>query len=261
MIAELALLPEIILVTVALLLVVLGFVVKRAATLWVIALVGLLAATFVNLDMMGLSWSRLLGLDLWPVPGLGDSGALPGLKLNVNLFAALFNAVFTLVALLAVIASKSYVKGDEPNQAEYYALLFLAVVGMMFVAAATDLLVLYLAFELSSLSTFALVAFRKRDKRATEASLKFFVIGAISSAIILFGISIVYIVAGTIDRVNLATDLDWIRQTVTSGTLAASGLEPPFIVAIVFLLAGFGFKVATVPFHMWAPDVYQGAPT
>ena len=261
MIAELALLPEIILVTVALLLLVLGFVVKKAATLWAIALVGLVAATIVNLDMMGLSWSRLFGLDLWPVPGLGDSGAVPALRMDVNPFAALFNAVFLLVALLAVIASKSYVKREEPNQAEYYALLFLAVVGMMFVAAATDLLVLYLAFELSSLSTFALVAFRKRDKRATEASLKFFVIGAVSSALILFGISLVYIIAGQIDAANVSMDLGAIKRMVSSGAVVSAGMEPPFIIALVFLLAGFGFKVAVVPFHQWAPDVYEGSPT
>ena len=261
MIDWLVLLPVIVLASCALLLAVLSFRVKNPALLWGVATGGLLVAILLTVDMMGLSWTRALGLDLWPVPGAGESGVLPYLKLDVDAFALFFDLVFLTVALLAILASRSYLKKDEPHQAEYYALLFFAVVGMMLTAAATDLLVLYLAFELSSLSTFALVAFRKRDKRATEASLKFFLIGAISSAIILFGISIVYIVAGTIDRVNLATDLDWIRQTVTSGTLAASGLEPPFIVAIVFLLAGFGFKVATVPFHMWAPDVYQGAPT
>ncbi|MBI4416292.1 MAG: NADH-quinone oxidoreductase subunit N [Euryarchaeota archaeon] len=242
---------------------------RKPSTLWAIALVGLLASTFVTLDMMGLSWSRLLGLNLWPVPGLGDSGALtggsagvPDLKLDVDLFALLFNFVFLLVALLSVIGSKSYVKREEPNQAEYYALLLLAVVGMMLVAAATDLLVLYLAFELASLSTFALVAFRKRDKRATEASLKFFVIGAVSSAIILFGVSLIYVIAGTLDPAGTDfTGLEGIKQMVTSARLTQAGMEPPFIVAVIFLFAGFGFKVATVPFHMWAPDVYEGSPT
>ena len=262
MIGELVLLPVILLVAFALLLVILGFVVRRAWTLWGVAMVGLLAAMFVNLDLMGLSWSRAIGLSLWPVPGLGDSGAVPGLKVDVDLFAALFNFVFLLVALLAVIASKSYVKREEPNQAEYYALLFLAVVGMMLVAAASDLLVLYLAFELSSLSTFALVAFRKKEKRATEASLKFFVIGAVSSALILFGISLVYLIAGRLAPGNaVSLDLEAIRQVLSSGAIAAAGLEPPFIIAVVLLLAGFGFKVATVPFHMWAPDVYEGSPT
>jgi len=260
-IPELALLPIIILIAVAFLLVLLGFVVRRPSLLWGIALTGLLAALLVNLDLMGLSWSRALGLDLWPVPGSGESGALPALKLDVDLFAAFFNLVFLIVALLAVIGSKSYVKKEEPNQAEYYALLFLALVGMMLVAAATDLLVLYLAFELSSLSTFALVAFRKKDKRATEASLKFFVIGAVSSALILFGISLIYVIVGALDPANVSTDLGAIKQAISSPVLAQRGFQPPFIIALVFLLAGFGFKVATVPFHMWAPDVYEGSPT
>lgn len=262
MIPELVLLPIILLIVFAFLLIVLGFVVRRPGVLWAVALAGLLAALLVNLDMMGLSWSRALGLDLWPVPAFpGESGALPALKLDVDLFAAFFNLVFLTVALLAIIGSKSYLKKEEPNQAEYYALILFALVGMMLVAAATDLLVLYLAFELSSLSTFALVAFRKKDKRATEASLKFFIIGAVSSAIILFGISIVYLVAGSLDPANVSTDLEALKQMVSSPVLAQQGLQAPFIVALVFLLAGFGFKVATVPFHMWAPDVYEGSPT
>ena len=281
MIRELALLPIILLVIFALLLPLLGFAIKRPAMLWGVALAGLVASLIINLDMMGLSWSHALGLNLWPVPGAGESGALPALKLDVGLFALFFNLVFLLVALLAIIASRSYLKKEEPNQAEYYSLLFFALVGMMLVAAATDLLVLYLAFELSSLSTFTLVAFRKRDKRATEASLKFFVIGAVSSALILFGISLIYVIAGalTVRAPGLApgdpcrlfvqalppgsalTSLAGLKTFVTSDCVSSAGLQPPFIVALVLLFAGFGFKVATVPFHQWAPDVYEGSPT
>ncbi len=129
--------------------------------------------------------------------------------------------------------------------------MLLAVVGMMFTAAATDLFVLFLAFETSSLSTFALVAFRKRDKESTEAAVKFFIIGAVSSGIILFGISLVYGIAGTTDLYAMQAKL----------TAALPRMEPPLIVALVLLIAGFGFKAAVVPFHMWAPDVYQGSPT
>src|SRR3989475_260647 len=259
----------------------LGFAIKRPAMLWGVALAGLVASLIINLDMMGISWSHALGLNLWPVPGAGESGALPALKLDVSLFALFFNLVFLLVALLAIIASRSYLKKEEPNQAEYYALLFFALVGMMLVAAATDLLVLYLAFEVSSLSTFTLVAFRKRDKRATEASLKFFVIGAVSSALILFGISLIYVIAGalTVRAPGIApgdpcrlfvqalppgsalTSLAGLKTFVTSDCVSSAGLQPPFIVALVLLFAGFGFKVATVPFHQWAPDVYEGSPT
>ena len=261
MIPELALLPEMLLVTFALALVVLGFRIKNPATLWAIAVAGLVASMLVTVDMMGLSWSRVLGLSLWPVPGAAGSVDLSGMKLNVNGFALLFSFVFQLVALLTILASRSYLKAEEPNQAEYYGLIFLAIVGMMLVAAATDLLVLYLAFELSSLSTFALVAFRKHDKRATEASLKFFVIGAVSSALILFGISLLYLIRGVLDPTTVTLDLAGIKGMVGSAAVQTAGLEPPLIIALVFLLAGFGFKVATVPFHMWAPDVYEGSPT
>src|SRR3989454_3526327 len=237
------------------------------------ALGTLLVAMVLTFDMMGLGITRLAGLNLYEVPvnGVGGTGDLAAtLKLRVDTFSLFFHIVFMFVALLAVVASRSFIKPEEPHQGEYYCLLFLAVVGMMLTAAATDLFVLYLAFEISSLSTFALVAFRKKDKAATEAALKFFVIGAVSSAIILFGISIVYGVAGSSDLGRFGrslTDLCTLKGDPT-GTVCGPGLgssirrmEPPLIVAVVFLLAGFGFKVAVVPFHMWAPDVYQGSPT
>src|SRR3989454_1265096 len=259
------LLPEIILVAAALGSAVLGFLVgKRTEILWAWALVTLVAAMVLTLDMMGLGITRLAGLNLYEVPVSGVPGASGDLvdawKLQVDTFTLFFHIVFMFVALLAVLASRSFIKPEEPHQGEYYCLLFLAVVGMMFTAAATDLFVLYLAFEISSISTFALVAFRKKDKQATEAALKFFIIGSVSSAIILFGISLVYGVAGSsqIASVGHLTDLAVLKGKLST---AVPAMEAPLIVAIVFLLAGFGFKVAVVPFHMWAPDVYQGSPT
>jgi len=252
-------LPEIILIASALLILVLGFFTKRRPQiLWGIALVSVLLSLLVTLDMMGLSITHALGLNLWSSPlNAADGDFRDQLRMHVDLFALFFHTVFLVVALLVVIASKGFISKEEPHQAEYYFLMFFAVAGMMFVAAATDLIVLYLAFEMSGLSTFALTAFRKKDKKASEASMKFFVIGAISSAIILFGISLVYGITGT-TSVGAATDLFTMGKALGS---AVPGMEPPLIVAIVFLLAGFGFKVAVVPFHMWAPDVYEGAPT
>ncbi len=251
--------PEIALISAALIILILGFFTKRRPLLlWLIALVSVVVAIAVTLDMMGLSLTNALGLNLWSSPLSATDGDFKDqLRLHVDLFALFFHMVFLTVALLVVIASRGFIKSDEPHQAEYYCLMLLAVVGMMFVAAATDLIVLYLAFELSSLSTFALTAFRKKDKKASEASMKFFLIGAISSAIILFGISLVYGVTGS---TNLGATMDLVG--IKEGLAAAlPNFEPPLIVAIVFLLAGFGFKVAVVPFHMWAPDVYEGSPT
>ncbi len=263
--SPLVFLPEIILVAAALASTILGFAVgRRTQILWGWALGALLIAMVLTLDMMGLGLTRLLGLDLYEVPvvGVGGSGDFAGSwKLRIDSFTLFFQMVFMLVALLAVVASRSFIKPEEPHQGEYYGLMFLAVVGMMLTAAATDLFVLYLAFELSSISTFALVAYRKRDRAATEASLKFFIIGAVSSAIILFGISLVYGVAGSASIAAVGQSLTDLSVLKVGLATIGPRMEPPMIVAIVFLLAGFGFKVAVVPFHMWAPDVYQGAPT
>jgi F420H2 dehydrogenase subunit N len=256
-------LPETILVATALASAVLGFAWRtRPERLWLVALAGTGLATFVTLDMMGLGVTKALRLSLWPSPigTSGDGDFSNELKMNVDQFALFFQVVFEFVALLVVLASHGFIRPEEPHQGEYYALMLLAVVGMMFTAAATDLFVLFLAFEVSSLSTFALVAYRKRDKQATEASAKFFIIGAVSSGVVLFGISLIYGLAGT---TSIGTTTDLIRLRGPPGfTLAGNAsLEPPLIIALVLLIAGFGFKVAVVPFHMWAPDVYQGSPT
>jgi len=252
-------LPEVILVVTALASAVLGFAWRRRpAYLWGLALAGTSASLFVILDMMGLGVTQALGLRLWPSPvgTLGDFSA--ELKMEVDTFALFFQAMFAFVALLAVLGSRGFLKEEEPHQGEYYALMLIAIVGMMFTAAATDLFVLFLAFETSSLSTFALVAFRKKDRQATEAAAKFFVVGAVSSGIVLFGISLIYGIAGTTD-VGVTTDLVLLKDHLD--IVRYPLIEPPLILALVFLIAGFGFKVAAVPFHMWAPDVYQGSPT
>ena len=253
------LLPEVSLVVCGLALANLGFWTRRRPqVLWTFAVASLGVSMLMTLDMMGRGLTTALGLHPWSVP-IGTDGNLSSQsKLNVDAFALLFQFVFQLVAFLVILSSRSYIRPEEPHQGEDYALIFLAVVGMMLAAAASDLFVLYLAFELSSLSTFALVAFRKRDRQATEASLKFFIVGAVSSAIILFGISLVYGISANTAG-GATTDLYALQQQLTYP--AIENLERPMIVALVFLIAGFGFKVAVVPFHMWAPDVYQGSPT
>ena len=244
-------LPETILVVVAFASIVLGFAwSKRPAYLWALALAGTLVSLLIILDMMGLGLVNLLGLALWPSP-VGTAGDFSSdLKLKVDAFALLFQFAFVFVAFIAVLASRGYIHADEPHQGEYYGLMLLAVVGMMFTAAATDLFVLFLAFETSSMSTFALVAFRKKDKESTEAAVKFFIIGAISSAIVLFGISLIYGVTGS---TSVGPTLDFAKMQTGLSITANPGMEPPLIVALVLLVAGFGFKAAAVPFPLWAP--------
>ncbi len=181
----------------------------------------------------------------YPAPIGGASVQL----LNLDVFAALFALVFLSVAFFVVLASARYVEKDR-HQAEYFSLILLATAGMMVVAMATDLIALFAGLEVASISSFALAAFRKKDKRGAEAGAKYYVIGGLSSALALYGISLLYGITGT-------TNIAGVNAALAS---MSSGLDIAALMAVALLIAGFGFKVALVPFHMWAPDVYEGAP-
>lgn len=165
--------------------------------------------------------------------------------LVIDTLSQFFNMVFLIVAILVAIASIKYYE-NNPNQDEYYSLLLLGTVGMMIVGSSSDLITLFVGFELASLSTYVLAGFDKKDPRSLEAALKYFIIGAISSGILLFGMSLVYGITGS-------TNLAVIFSTLSTSSAAS--------LAVILLVAGFGFKMALVPFHMWAPDTYEGAPT
>ena len=132
---------------------------------------------------------------------------------------------------------------------EYLALILLATVGMMFLVSAEDLLMIFVSLELTSLSLYILTAFNKHNAKSSEAALKYFLFGGMSAAFTLFGMSLLYGLSG-------ATNLGLIAAAI-----AGKGLDPLLVIAIVMTVIGFGFKVAAVPFHLWAPDTYQGAPT
>src|SRR5207249_904119 len=132
---------------------------------------------------------------------------------------------------------------------EYFALVLLAAVGMMFLVSAEDILMIFISLELTSLSLYILTAFNKRNIKSAEAALKYFLFGGMAAAFTLFGLSLLYGLAG-------ATNLGQI-----AAALKGKGLDPLLILAIVMTVIGFGFKVAAVPFHLWAPDAYEGAPT
>ena len=161
----------------------------------------------------------------------------------VDPFSIFFSLLFLTVALLVAISSLSYI---EEHIMRYYVLLTLATLGMVVVASTNDLLVLYIALELMSNATYVLVGYAKEDKRSTEASMKYFLVGTFSSAILIFGISLLY-------GVTLSTNFTVIAKTFSDSPLG--------ILGIIFIIAGLGFKIASVPFHMWAPDAYEGAPT
>jgi len=181
---------------------------------------------------------------------------------RLDAFSGLFMLVFLSVAAYVVLASVGFASKDK-HAGEYYALIMLATSGMMVVASSLDLITLFVGIELTSLSSYALVAFRKTDRRGAEAATKYFIYGGLSSALALFGISLIYGVSSAWVQAQPDPTLynPLAFQTIGSAVAAMGSMDPILFLATVMLIAGFGFKVAIVPFHMWAPDVYEGAPT
>jgi NADH-quinone oxidoreductase subunit N len=165
--------------------------------------------------------------------------------ISVDAFSQFFKAVFIIVSMLVVISSFSRVTGKGSD--EYHSLILLGTVGMMVVASSIDLVALFLGFELASLSTYALAAYDK-TKKNLEAAMKYFIFGSVSSALMLFGFSLFYGMAGS-------TRISDIAAT------SLGNFSPAALIALLFVIAGFAFKMALVPFHMWAPDTYEGAPS
>ena len=165
-------------------------------------------------------------------------------------FALFFKITFLLAALLAMGLSLRLMEMDRAQGAEYYSLILFATVGMMFMASGLDLLVIWLGLELMSLSSYVLCGFLKENRKSTEAALKYFLLGAFSTGVLLYGISLIYGSTGT-------TLLPALQEALAG----AGGADPILDLGVVLLLAGFAFKIAAVPFHQWAPDVYEGAPT
>jgi NADH-quinone oxidoreductase subunit N len=155
-------------------------------------------------------------------------------------------ALLVLTAVTAVISLDS---DFTEHIGEYFALLLLATVGMMFLVSAENLLMIFVALELTSLALYILTAFNKQNVRSAEAALKYFLFGGMAAAFTLFGLSLIYGLAGSLELRQIGAALD------------GKGFDPLLAVAMVMTVIGFGFKVAAAPFHLWAPDAYQGAPT
>ncbi|WP_094227788.1 F(420)H(2) dehydrogenase subunit N [Methanolobus psychrotolerans] len=182
------------------------------------------------------------------VSSLGTQATVFNDTVSIDALSQFFKIVFLVVALLFTISGIKYTEGNSHTE-EFFTLGIFATIGMMFVASANDLMVLFVAFELASLATYALAGFEKKNPKSLEAAMKYFIIGSLSAALMLLGISYVYGATGTTSIPGIAAN---------AGLLVSS---PMGLVAVVLLIAGFGFKIALVPFHMWAPDTYQGAPS
>lgn len=160
-----------------------------------------------------------------------------------------FNAAFVLIAALTVLLSAPYVRREDIRSGEYYALILFATLGFMFVGSASDLVMMFLAIETFSMATYILAGLLRDTPRSLESAFKYFMLGSFSSAFFLYGIATLYGALGTTNLLAL------------SQAMSEQGTSPLLLTGMGLLIVGLGFKVAVVPFHMWAPDVYQGAPT
>ena len=228
--------PEITLGAFALIVIVLDLIVKRK---------GLLAIA----SIAGLMTSLGFAVALWNKPGQ----AIFNNMFIMDHYAIFFNVIFIGAAFLVVLASMDYVENFKHLQGEYYALIMLSAAGMMFMAATGELISIYIALELTSLSLYALTAFLRNEK-SSEAGVKYLLLGAISSAILLFGMTLVYGFTGT-------THLSEIANVFQGEPTNILWDQPGFLLGLIMMAGGFGFKIAMVPFQMWVPDVYEGAPT
>jgi len=197
-------------------------------------IVGLLAAAVPLLTLAG---SRAAG-----------PRAMFGGSYVVDDFALVLKGLFLVAGAIVLLASVSYLRRDRYYQGEYYFLVIASIAGAVVMASSRDLITMFIGLELVSGPAFLLAGWRKGDLRSNEAALKFFLIGVLSSALLLFGMSLVY---GTTGETTFAA--------IRRATPVVQG-ESAFVLGVLFVLVGFGFKVAAVPFHFWAPDTYQGAP-
>ena len=158
----------------------------------------------------------------------------------------LFGVAILSVSILVALVGLDYMKGT-PNISSFYALLVFTTIGSLLLVFASDLLMIFVAWELMSIPSYVMTGFKKKDPASNEAAVKYFLVSAFASGVLLYGISLVYLLTGT--------------TNVYVMVQRASGLDPIAVLALTFVVAGFGIKLAAVPFHMWIPDAYQGAPT
>ncbi|HXG16186.1 MAG TPA: NADH-quinone oxidoreductase subunit N [Calidithermus sp.] len=197
-----------------------------------------------TLALLGLVAALLATLALW-----GGRGRAFRDMVVLDNYALFFHIVIGYAAALIVLLSMDYLRPHRAESGEVYALVLFSTAGMLLLASAGDLIVVFLAIELMSLSLYVLAGLFKRRREAGEASMKYFLLGVFASAFLLYGIALLYGAAGS-------TNLDRVAAAV-----AARPGDPLLVAGLGLVMVGFGFKIASVPFHMWAPDVYEGAPT
>ncbi len=224
------LMPEIIVTVLSLSILLSDLVIKRKETIGLLSIICVAAAAYTFSGSLGTAFNGMF---------ISDG------------YSIFFKCIFILNVILTVLISIKYIGIEKVNFGEYYGLILLSTLGMMIMASAGDLIVLYLGLELMALSTYILAGFIRYDTKSNEASLKYFLLGAFASAFLLYGTSLIYGLTGT---TNLKAIADYIVRHGLTG-------NPALMLAMVFLTIAFSFKIAAVPFHMWTPDAYEGAPT
>ena len=203
---------------------------KKHTATWAIAMIFVIFAMFIDMCL------------------LVDGYVGYYLGVYFDQYSAIMGLLFLIVLFLVVLVSNSSVETTRNHAGAYYSLLFGATTGMLFVTTSYDLLTIFVGVELTSISSYAMVALKRKDGRSAEAAVKYAIIGGMSTALTLYGISMIYGIAQTTETYALAefvaynTEFNW-----------------AFMIGIICMIAGYGFKIAAVPFHMWAPDVYEGA--
>jgi NADH-quinone oxidoreductase subunit N len=208
------------------------------------------------ISLLGLIAAAIAVVTLW---GRSGETSFSGMIITDD-FRLFFAMIFLIVTLLTVLISLRWVEDESLPTGEYFALLMFATTGMLFMSAANDLVMIFLGLEITSISTYVLCGYRRRDLRSNESAMKYFILGSFSTAFLLYGIAFVY--GATFNPAAnpvATTNLQLIRERIASPEQLFS--QPMLLAGAAMMIVGFGFKVATAPFHVWSPDVYEGAPT
>ena len=201
------------------------------------------------------AWMTIVGsgIALWSTINLLQAGTVQtqfNEMFRIDNYSLFFNIIFLVSTILVALISISYLGKDDKKQGPYYLLILLATLGMMLMAAGNELIIVFLGLELMSLSLYVLAGYFRESPASSEAGMKYLLLGAFASAFFLYGIALIY---GAADTTNIPEIISKLSVPLTT--------SPLFLAGMFLLIVGFGFKVAIVPFHQWAPDVYEGAPT
>ncbi len=235
-----AITPEIVVTLFGLGILLIDFLIKEKRDKYLNAVTALIGLAMAAVQLM-----RMWRGNLLPTPYIGFGGSVA-----VDSFALYFKLIIVLATAVVILISARYLEIEEAHHGEYYALLLFSTVGMMFMASGRDLIVLFMALEVMALCEYVLTGFLRGNRRSNEAAMKFFLLGAFSSGLLLYGMSLLY-------GLGASTNLVVIGQRLTDRPAG----DPLAWMAMITILAGLFFKVAAVPFHQWTPDAYEGAPT